>query len=127
MAATGGLGGIGGPAPAGALRTTTAGEGPGRPISSSTEGERTFSSEGGPQYGGRQQQQQQQEEGTPPSDMGPFPGTTSAIGGMGGDLEGGRGGKGFGMPGTGGEGPPAATRPGRANADVSAGESSYIA
>lgn len=85
--------------------------------------ERTFSTEGGPQYGGR----------TPPagqegaSDLGPFPGTTSAIGGMGADLEGGKGGKGFGVPGTGGEGPPAATRPpGRAIADVSAGESSYV-
>eukprot|EP00198_Chlamydomonas_reinhardtii_P004615 XP_001693951.1 predicted protein [Chlamydomonas reinhardtii] len=103
MAATGGLGGIGGPPPSsgaiGAVGTTSAGEGPGRPISGAADagqGERTFSTEGGPQYGGR----------TPPagqegaSDLGPFPGTTSAIGGMGADLEGGKGGKGFGVPGT---------------------------
>jgi hypothetical protein len=80
----------------GAAGTTTAGDGPGLPIDNSGGAkERTFSSAGGPQYGGR----------PPQGDMGSLEGTTSEAGGRGGDLgSGGEGGMGTEIGGVGGEG-----------------------
>ncbi|GLC34805.1 Ubiquitin domain-containing protein ubfd1 [Pleodorina starrii] len=102
----------------GAAGTTTAGDGPGRPIDSrGGDAERTFTSQGGPQYGGRPLK----------GDVGPFEGTTSEIGGRGGDLRGGEGSVGTETGGVGGEGAPAVTRPGHANRDTSVGDSSYVA
>jgi hypothetical protein len=91
---------------------TTAGEGPGKPVG--TEGDRTLSSEGGSQFGGRAKV----------GDVGLFEGTTSEIGGPGGAF-GGPGGPGVTgreptlkggaeLPGTGSAGPPTVARGGAA-------------
>ncbi|KAG2484371.1 hypothetical protein HYH03_016787 [Edaphochlamys debaryana] len=100
----------------GAVGTTSAGEGAGRPIGGTGAGEeRTFSSAGGEAYGGRPLK----------GDMGMFEGTTSEIGGLGAPLSRDGAGKDFAMGGTGGAGTHGSAQPPGRPTEPTAGDAAY--